>query len=204
MKRLIIGITGASGIAYAVRLLEALRGKAETHCVISPAAEKILHLEMDRSPAYIRTLVSAVYDYHAIEAPLSSGTFLTDGMVIIPCSIKTLSAVANSYSDSLLVRAADVTLKEGRKLILAIRETPLHIGHLELMNRAALMGATIFPLCPGFYFKPTTVDDMLNHLIGKVLDLVGVGHSVSKRWGSQRGPIGAGLGRLNRRKRPRN
>jgi 4-hydroxy-3-polyprenylbenzoate decarboxylase len=182
MKRLIVGITGASGSIYALHLLNAIRDTVETHVVVSPAAEKVLAFETGQTLGDIKKCASFTYDYWDLAAKISSGSFKTDGMVIVPCSIKTLSAVANSYAESLLVRAADVTLKERRRLVLAIRETPLHAGHLDLMARVAAAGAIVFPLSPGFYHKPQSISDLANQMAGKILDLFDFENSLFKRW----------------------
>ena len=151
MKRIIVGITGASGVIYGIRALEALQGKAETHLIISEAAKRTISLETSWEIARIESMASVVHDDHNLAASISSGSFRTDGMVILPCSIKTLSAVANSFNETLITRAADVCLKERRKLVLAVRETPLHTGHLRLMLQASETGAIVFPPVPGFY-----------------------------------------------------
>jgi 4-hydroxy-3-polyprenylbenzoate decarboxylase len=182
MKRLIVGITGASGSLYALHFLAAIRETVETHVVVSPAAEKVLSYETGQTMEDIKKSASFTYDYWDLAATISSGSFKTDGMVVLPCSIKTLSAIANSYAESLLVRAADVTLKERRRLVLAIRETPLHAGHLDLMARVAAAGAIVFPLCPGFYHKPQSIANLADQMAGKILDLFGIENSLFSRW----------------------
>jgi 4-hydroxy-3-polyprenylbenzoate decarboxylase len=182
MKRLIVGISGASGSIYALHFLAAIERSVETHLIVSPAAEKVLRLETGQTLEHLRGSASFMYDFWDISAKISSGSFKTDGMVILPCSIKTLSAVANSYTESLLVRAADVTLKERRRLVLAIRETPLHAGHLDLMQRATAMGAILCPLCPGFYHNPKSIADLANQMAGKILDLFDIENTLIKRW----------------------
>lgn len=183
MKKLIVGISGASAAIYGIRMLEALRvAEVESHLVISDASKKIIPLETTYQIGDVESLASHVYSIDDIGAAISSGSFQSDGMVIIPCSVKSLSAVANSYNDNLLVRAADVTLKEGRRLVLVVREAPLHEGHLRLMLRAAEIGAFIYPPVPAFYSNPLTIDDLLNHTVGKILDLFGVEHELLKRW----------------------
>ncbi|MGK8931973.1 UbiX family flavin prenyltransferase [Pluralibacter gergoviae] len=172
MKRLIIGISGASGAIYGVRLLQVLRDVAEveTHLVMSQAARQTLSLETDLSLRDVQTLADAVHDARDIAASISSGSFKTAGMVILPCSMKTLSGIVNSYTDGLLTRAADVVLKERRPLVLCVRETPLHLGHLRLMTQAAEIGAVIMPPVPAFYHRPQTLDDVINQTVNRVLD----------------------------------
>jgi 4-hydroxy-3-polyprenylbenzoate decarboxylase len=183
MQRLVIGISGASGAIYAIRLLEVLsRSNVETHLVISKAAEKTISLETSRDPAQVRALAHKCHDVGDIDAAIASGSFLCDGMVVIPCSIKSLSGIVHSYGDNLLVRAADVALKEQRKLVLIPRETPLHKGHLKLLLAAADLGAVILPPFPAFYHSPRTIDDLIDHLVGKVLDLFQIDHSLYQRW----------------------
>ena len=183
IERLAVGISGASGTVYGVRLLEALRDAGiETHLIFTSAAEEVARRELDQTPEQIRALAAYVHSDDNIGAPLASGSFPVDGMVIVPCSIKSLSAVANSYCDSLLVRAADVNLKEGRPLILVVRETPLHLGHLRLMERAAEQGAVILPPMPAFYHRPTSIQDLVDQTVGKILDRLGVPHDLYRRW----------------------
>lgn len=181
--RVVVGISGASGSIYGVRLLEALAAaRAETHLVISPGAERTIVLETPWTVDAVRSLAHAVYDARDIAAPIASGSFRTDGMVVAPCSMKTLAAIAHSLSDELLARAADVTLKERRPLVLVPRETPLHLGHLRNLVRAAELGAVILPPVPAFYHAPKTVDDLVNHTVGKVLDQLGIDHALFRRW----------------------
>lgn len=172
MKRLIIGISGASGAIYGVRLLQVLRdvAGAETHLVMSQAARQTLSLETDLSLRDVQALADVVHDARDIAASISSGSFKTAGMVILPCSIKTLSGIVNSYTDTLVTRAADVVLKERRPLVLCVRETPLHLGHLRLMTQAAELGAVIMPPVPAFYHRPQTLDDIINQTVNRVLD----------------------------------
>lgn len=172
MKRLIIGISGASGAIYGVRLLQVLRDVAEveTHLVMSNAARQTLALETDISLRDVQALADVVHDSRDIAASISSGSFKTAGMVILPCSIKTLSGIVHSYTDSLLTRAADVVLKERRRLVLCVRETPLHLGHLRLMTQAAELGAAIMPPVPAFYHRPQTLDDIINQTVNRVID----------------------------------
>lgn len=172
MKRLIVGISGASGAIYGVRLLQVLRDVAgvETHLVMSQAARQTLSLETDFSLRDVQALADVVHDARDIAASISSGSFKTTGMVILPCSIKTLSGIVNSYTDTLVTRAADVVLKERRSLVLCVRETPLHVGHLRLMTQAAELGAVIMPPVPAFYHRPQTLDDVINQTVNRVLD----------------------------------
>lgn len=172
MKRLIIGISGASGAIYGVRMLEVLQSvpDVETHLVMSLAARQTLSLETDLSLRDVQALADVVHDARDIAASISSGSFKTAGMAILPCSIKTLSGIVNSYTDGLLTRAADVVLKERRPLVLCVRETPLHLGHLRLMTQAAEIGAVIMPPVPAFYHRPQTLDDVINQTVNRVLD----------------------------------
>jgi 4-hydroxy-3-polyprenylbenzoate decarboxylase len=181
---IIIGITGATGAIYGIRLLEVLssRKDIETHLIISEAGEKTIAWETKRPVADIKKLASYSYDINDIYAPISSGSFPADGMIIAPCTIKTMSALANSYSDNLMVRAGDVTLKERRKLVLVVRETPLHLGHLRNMARLSEMGAIILPPVPAFYHQPQTVQDIIDHTVGKILDIFGIKHDLFRRW----------------------
>jgi 4-hydroxy-3-polyprenylbenzoate decarboxylase len=182
---IVVGISGATGAIYGARFLEVLKEKKmETHLIISPTAKKILIEETGYTVESVKALASRVYENEDLGAPVSSGSFKTDGMVVIPCSIKTLSGIAHSYNENLLTRAADVTLKERRKLILVVRETPLHQGHIELMLQASRTGAILFPPVPAFYFNPKTIEDLINHTIGKILDLFGIDHNLFVRWGS--------------------
>jgi 4-hydroxy-3-polyprenylbenzoate decarboxylase len=185
MKKLIVGISGATGAIYGIRLLEVLsKSDVETHLIITEAAEKTILMETNWEIKKIKSLARVTYDIKDLGAAISSGSFLSEGMVIIPCSIKSLSGIANSFNENLLIRAADVTLKERRKLVLVVRETPLHLGHLELMHQASRIGATLLPPIPAFYFHPKTIDDLINHTVGKVLDLFGMNHHLFNRWGS--------------------
>lgn len=182
-KRLIIGITGASGVIYGIRALEMLRGTdVETHLVLSLAARATIAQETDWKVSDVEALASVRYDHRDIGASLASGSFQTEGMLIAPCSIKTLSAVANSYSGDLLARAADVCLKEGRALLLLVRETPLHKGHLRLMQLAADSGAIIFPPVPAFYGRPQTIDDLINGTVGRALARLGFDNEAYVKW----------------------
>jgi len=184
MDRLIVGISGASGVLYGVRFLQiASKLPLEIHLVISNSAKKNLEIETNFSAGDLEGMVHRVYASKDMGAAISSGSFITLGMVIIPCSIKTLSGVANSFNDTLLIRAADVCLKERRKTVLVVRETPLHLGHLKLMARATEMGAVIFPPVPAFYHKPEKIEDIIDHSVGKILDQFGIVHHLFKRWG---------------------
>lgn len=187
MKRLIVGISGATGAIYGIRLLEVLlESDIETHLIITEAAENTILMETDWKVDDVKSLAKVSYDIKNLGADVSSGSFLSEGMVIIPCSIKSLSGIANSFNENLLIRVADVTLKERRKLVLVVRETPLHLGHIELMLQASRMGATLLPPVPAFYFYPKTIDDLINHTVGKVLDLFGINHHLFERWGSSK------------------
>jgi 4-hydroxy-3-polyprenylbenzoate decarboxylase len=183
-QRVVVGISGASGAVYGVRLLEVLASMPdfEVHAVISKGARATIAYELGRDPAQVAELADVLYDERDLAAPIASGTFLTHSMVIAPCSMRTLSAVANSANDSLLVRAADVHLKERRRLVLVVRETPLHEGHLRLMTMATRSGAVILPPVPGFYVRPTSIEQLVDHTVGKVLDVMGVPNEVSPRW----------------------
>jgi flavin prenyltransferase len=186
MSGLVIGISGATGVAYGVRALEALRAcDIESHLLVTQSAMQILGMETEYTIDYVRSLATHVYDVDNVGAALASGSFKVDGMAVIPCSIKSLSAVANSFGYNLLVRAADVTLKERRKLVLVVRETPLHEGHLDLMARVTRMGAIILPPAPAFYHMPKTIDDIINHTVGKVLDQFGIDAHLFRRWGEE-------------------
>ena len=181
--RLIVGISGASGTIYGVRLLELLRkAEVETHLVMSRSAEMTLAYETDLKPKDVRALASVNYAVTDIGAAVSSGSFPTMGMIIAPCSIRTMSEIASGVTASLLSRAADVVLKEKRRLVLAIRETPLHVGHLRSMTVLAEIGAVIAPIVPAFYNRPQSVDDIVNHTCGRLLDLFGIDAGIVKRW----------------------
>jgi 4-hydroxy-3-polyprenylbenzoate decarboxylase len=183
-KRLVVGISGASGVIYGVRLLQVLQDTDyETHLIISKSGELNIQIETDYDPADVKAMADYVYDHKNIAASLASGSFLTAGMVVVPCTIKTLSGIANSYNENLLVRAADVTLKEKRKLVLVVRETPLHKGHLRLLTMAADMGAHILPPVPSFYHMPKTIEDIIDQTIGKIFDFMGIEHNLFNRWG---------------------
>ena len=183
-KRIVIGISGASGVIYGVKILSLLQEKDfETHLIISEPGKKNIEIETSYKVNEVEDMATYTYDNKDLGPALSSGSFLTEGMVVVPCTIKTLSGIANSYTDNLLVRAADVTLKEKRKLVLVVRETPLHKGHLRLMIMAADMGAHILPPVPSFYHQPETIDDIINQTIGKIFDYLGIEHDLFRRWG---------------------
>ena len=186
--RLIIGMSGASGVIYGIRLLEVLSRveQVETHLVLSDSAKLNIAIETDRSAKEIQALADEVYSNRDIAARLASGSFKTDGMIVAPCAVKTLSAIANSYADSLLVRAADVVLKERRRLVLVPRETPLHTGHCELLLKASQMGAILAPPMPAHYIDPQTVDDLVDHHVGRILDLFDLDPGLVQRW---QGPV---------------
>ena len=182
--RIIVGMSGASGVIYGIRLLEVLSEVAdcETHVVISNGAKLAITLETDRLIKDVEALANVVHNDQNLAASISSGSFQTVGMVIAPCSMKTLSGVANSYDDNLLVRAADVVLKERRKLILVPREMPLHAGHCRLLHEAASIGAIIAPPVPAFYTRPQSVEDIVDGTVGRLLDLLGIENDITGRW----------------------
>ena len=183
-RRLVIGVTGASGAVYARRALEALRETdVETHLILSKASEMTIRYELDQSAADFAGLADCRYAIGDIGAPVSSGSFKTLGMLIAPCSIKTMSEIATGVTGTLLSRAADVVLKEQRKLVLMVRETPFHLGHLRTMTQLAEMGAVIAPPLPAFYAEPQSVDDLVDQSVGRALDLFGIETSLVKRWG---------------------
>jgi 4-hydroxy-3-polyprenylbenzoate decarboxylase len=185
MRRLVVGISGSSAPIYGIRLLEVLAPdpEVETHLVMSRSAERTIALEAPEwTPARVAALASCVYEAEDVAAAISSGSFRTDGMVIIPCSMKTLAGVAQSLSLNLLLRAADVTLKERRPLVVVPRETPLHLGHLRQMVQLTEMGGIILPPAPAFYHHPKTIQDLIDHTIGKVLDLFRIEHHLFERW----------------------
>jgi 4-hydroxy-3-polyprenylbenzoate decarboxylase len=185
--RLIVGVSGASGAIYAIRLLEVLKQmNVETHLILTPAGRENILLETEYGIEYVESLASAFYSHMDMDAAVSSGSFQTDGMVVVPCSMKTLAGIAHGYEENLLIRAALVTLKERRPLVLVPRETPVAIPHLKNMLLAAQAGAVILPAMPGFYHKPKTVDDLVNHVVGKILDVLGIKHELYKRWAGPR------------------
>ncbi|HEY8297517.1 MAG TPA: UbiX family flavin prenyltransferase [Candidatus Baltobacteraceae bacterium] len=186
MRRIVIGISGASGSLYGYAALRALReiDEIETHLVLSGQAKQTIELEMDKTAADFEALADVVYSDDDLAASISSGSFLTDGMLVIPCSIKSAAAIAHSLNSNLLVRAADVCLKERRKLVLVVRETPLHLGHLRTLTQLAEMGAVLLPPIPAMYAKPQSVDDIVAHTVGKALDQFGIANDLFKRWRS--------------------
>lgn len=182
-RKIVVAITGASGVIYGISFLKSLNGLGiESHLILSEGAKKNFLLETEFSVEDVEALADVVHDNTNLGASVSSGSFRTDGMVIIPCTIKTLSGVARSYNDNLIVRAADVTLKENRKLILVVRETPLHKGHLKLMFDAADLGSVILPPVPAFYIRPKDIEDLIDHTLGKVSDLLGIDNCLYDRW----------------------
>jgi polyprenyl P-hydroxybenzoate/phenylacrylic acid decarboxylase-like protein len=182
-KRIVVGITGASGSAYALAALSALRRPdLDVHLVMTAAAVRTLELETNRTATDFTALADVVHDDNDLGAAISSGSFLHDGMLVIPCSMKSAAAIAYSLNDNLLVRAADVCLKERRKLVLVVRETPLHLGHLRTLTQLAEIGAVILPPIPAMYAFPRTVDDIIAHTVGKALDQFGLEHELFTRW----------------------
>ena len=184
MRRIIIAITGASGVVYGVRALQVLKDieDIETHAVISPSAFRTAIDEIDMSADEIKSLADVLYNHKDIGAALSSGSFRTAGMLVAPCSVKTLSGIANCYNDELIVRAADVCLKERRRVVLLFRETPLHAGHIALMDQATRNGAIVMPPVPAFYSKPQSLDEMVTQTVGRALDLFDIHLPMVKRW----------------------
>jgi len=188
VRRIIVGITGATGVIYGIRLLEALKNaEVETPLILSDAGKKNILIETDYAIGDVEGLASQVHDVENLASSISSGSFKTAGMVRVPCTVKPLSGVAHSYNDNLIVRAADVVLKERRRLILVVREPPLHKGHLELMSRVADLGGIILPPIPAFYHSPRTIDDLLDHTTGKILDLLEIENSLFARWKGMNG-----------------
>ena len=176
MQRLIVGFSGATGVIYGIRLLDVLRSvnDIETHLIISNAAKRTIQLETSYTVNEVEALADRLYNFNDVAAAISSGSYQTMGMVVMPCAIKTLSGIANCYSDNLILRAADVVLKERRKLILTLRETPLHLGHLRLMVQVTEMGGIIVPPMPAFYHRPQTIDDIINQTVNRVLDVLDI------------------------------
>lgn len=180
---LVVALTGATGMIYGVELLKALKQLGiETHLIMSESGARNIALETDKTLEEVRDLASVVYSNKDMGAAVSSGSFRTRGMIVAPCTIKTLSGIANSFNYNLVIRASDVTIKEGRKLVLMVRETPLHKGHLDLMSRAADLGATILPPVPAFYHGPQSLQDIINQSVGKALDQIGIEHNLFRRW----------------------
>jgi polyprenyl P-hydroxybenzoate/phenylacrylic acid decarboxylase-like protein len=182
--RIIVALSGSSAPHYGVRLLEVLSEieAGETHAIVSAGARKTIAYEMERDPSTVEQLADVVHDERDLAASIASGTFITSGMVIAPCSVKTLSAVANSFNDNLIARAADVCLKERRRLVLVVRETPLHLGHLRLMLQATEAGAVMLPPVPAFYHRPATLKDVIDHTVTKILDQFGIDAGLIARW----------------------
>ena len=182
--RLVVGISGSTGSIYGIRLLQILRrvSDVETHLIVSQAGKRTLVEETDYTVRDVEGLATRAYDDRDIGAALASGSFKTAGMVIAPCSIKTVSALANSYASTLIARAGDVTLKEGRPLVVVVRETPLHVGHLRQLLALAEIGAVILPPVPAFYHRPRTLDDLINHTVGRILDRFGIAHDLVPEW----------------------
>lgn len=189
MKRIIVAITGASGAIYGVRALEALRAmdEIEVHLVISPSAARTLREETDFSMEQVQGLAHVVHNHKDIGASIASGSFRTDGMVVAPCSVKTLSGIAHCYAEDLVIRAADVCLKERRRLVLLFRETPLHAGHIALMDQATRMGAIIMPPIPSFYHRPRSIEDIVDQSVGRMLDLFELSNDLVSRWTGSNG-----------------
>ncbi len=183
-KRLIIAITGATGVIYGIRLLQVLRDipGVETHLLISEAGVLNLHQELDMKRKDVEALADVVHNVRDVGAAIASGSFQSDGMIIAPCSMKTLAAVAHGFSDNLIARAADVVLKERRRLVLMVRETPFNLAHLRNMTAVTEMGGVIFPPLPGFYHRPASIAEMVDHTVGRVLDLFDIQHSLTPRW----------------------
>ena len=183
-RRVVVGISGASGSIYGVRLLEKLRQDPtiEIHLVLSASGKRTLALETDYTPRQVEALAHVVYDDRDVGASLASGSFVTAGMIVAPCSIKTLSALANCHSDTLIARAGDVTLKEGRPLLVLVRETPLHAGHLRQMLALAEVGGIVFPPVPAFYLKPRSLDELVGHTVSRVLERMGLMQAADQEW----------------------
>lgn len=184
MRRIIVGLTGASGVIYGIRALQLLRElpDVETHAIISPSALVTAQTETEMTADEIKALPDVLHSFKDIGAAVSSGSFRTAGMLVAPCSIKTLSGIANSYAEQLIVRAADVCLKERRRVVLMLRETPLHAGHIDLMAQATRAGAIIMPPVPAFYAQPRTIDDIVNQSVGRALDLFDIELPLVRRW----------------------
>ena len=183
-RRLVVGISGASGAVYGIRALELLAAMddVETHLIVSAGARTTIAMETDRTARELTELADVTHSETNLAASISSGSFQTDGMLIAPCSIKTLSAIANSFADNLLARAADVTLKERRPLVLLFRETPLHVGQIRLMLQASEAGATLMPPVPAFYHRPSSVEEIVDQTVGRALDQLGLNPDVVSRW----------------------
>jgi 4-hydroxy-3-polyprenylbenzoate decarboxylase len=188
-RRLVVGISGASGVVMGVRLLELLRGAGvETHLVMSQSAQVTLAYETSLKVRDVQALAHVSYNADDMAGAISSGSFHTDGMIVVPCSVRTLAEIASGVTTTLLTRAADVVLKERRRLVLVVRETPLHLGHLRNMTAVTEMGAVVYPPVPAFYANPATLEEMIDHSLGRALDLFGIDVSTVRRWGIERGP----------------
>jgi flavin prenyltransferase len=182
--RLVVGITGSSGVIYGIKVLEVLlKIKIETHLIISKWGERNVQIETDKSVEFVKSLATRNYNNDDMAAPISSGSFKTDGMAIVPCSMKTLSSIANGYDESLVSRAAGVCIKESRRLVIVPRETPLSKIHLQNMISLADIGVIVLPAMPGFYQRPKSMDDLITHIAGKILDQFGIEHNIYRRWG---------------------
>lgn len=192
-RRIVVAITGATGAIYGVQLLRQLRALdgVETHLVVSDAATLTLHQETGLARREVEALADVVHKNRDIGAAIASGSFLTDGMVIAPCSMKTLAAVAHGLADNLVARAADVVLKERRRLILMVRETPFNLAHLRNMTAVTEMGGIVFPPLPGFYQRPASIEEMVDHTVARVIDLLGIEHALAPRWGGMQGALDA-------------
>lgn len=189
MEKMILGISGASGVIYGIRLLQVLKEiNIESHLVVSKSAIRNIAIETEYTLDELYSMASVVYDVDDVGAAIASGSFGANGMIVAPCSIKSLSAIANSYNDNLIIRAADVTLKERRRLVLLVRETPLHEGHLELMMKVTRIGGIIMPPVPAFYHLPQTINDLIDQTVGKALDLFSIDAHLFKRWGTEESP----------------
>jgi len=190
-QRLIVAITGATGVAYGVRLLQVLRETAiETHLLVSDAGVLNLHQELDMSRKDVEALADVVHPVRDVGASIASGSFVSSGMIVAPCSMRTLAAVAHGLSDNLITRAADVVLKERRRLVLMVRETPFNLAHLRNMTAVTEMGGIIFPPLPGFYHRPQSIEEMIDHTVGRVLDLFSLEHTLTPRWNGLKTPSG--------------
>jgi 4-hydroxy-3-polyprenylbenzoate decarboxylase len=184
-KRIVIGMTGASGVQYGIRLLEVLEGNEETHLVLSKEARELVELETDVDVSSLLKKATFHYEDDDFLAPIASGSYRFDAMVVVPCTMKTLAGIANGYANTLIGRAADVTLKESRRLIVVPREMPLSLVHLENMVKLKQAGAVVMPASPGFYNKPKTIDDLVDNVVGRILDQLGIDNDVYRRWGEK-------------------
>lgn len=184
-RRIIVGLSGASGVIYGIRTLIHLRelDDVEVHLIISDGADVTIRIETEYEIDQVKALADVVHRADNLAATLASGSYITEGMIVIPCSVKSLSGIVHSFADNLLCRAADVCLKERRKLVLVVRETPLHKGHLEMMVKAAELGALILPPTPAFYHQPKSINDLIDQTIGKAFDYLGLEHQLFRRWG---------------------